>query len=369
MEWAKEYGWAPGVFCAAIRGILVAMIPCLEENWGTVKQKKWMLIAVLLLVSALMLSGCGVSREGVDVATTAPQGLWQSFVVWPMAKTLIWINDFLTAAEIPYHWGFAIIIFTLAVKMITLPLTIQQVRGMQAQKEIQPKIQALQKKYGKDREKIAQEQMKLYREAGVNPLSGCLPLVIQMPILFGLYSSLVALGPQLVNANFFWIPDLGFPKYTQGMSWIMEDFNGGNYGHLAAYLILPILLMASQYIMQKWMTPPTPDASGGDQAAMMKQVTTMMTFMFGFFTLQVPAGLSLYWVTSNLLQMFQQWFITGRMTGSTAATDDGAITTSARLVEEDEEGEDGDSSPSVNGTSGNQKATKSRTQRRRSKRR
>ncbi|MEZ4659162.1 MAG: YidC/Oxa1 family membrane protein insertase [Caldilineaceae bacterium] len=331
------------------------------------KRKKWILIAVLLLVGALLLSGCGVSREGVDVTTTAPNGPWQTFVVWPMAKTLIWINDFLTAANFPYHWGFSIIIFTLAVKLITLPLTVQQVRGMQAQKDIQPKIQALQKKYGKDREKLAQEQMKLYREAGVNPLSGCLPLVIQMPILFGLYSSLVALGPHLVNANFFWIPDLGFPKYTQGMSWIMEDFNGGNYGHLAAYLVLPILLMASQYVMQKWMTPATPDASGGDQAAMMKQVTTMMTFMFGFFTLQVPAGLSLYWVTSNLLQMLQQWLITGNKAGSAASTDES--TASAVVIDEDEELDDDAPSPSVNGAAANKSAAKSRTQRRRSKRR
>lgn len=337
------------------------------------KRKKWLLIA-LLLVGAFILSGCGVSGDGVDVTTTDPNGFWQTYVVWPMAMTLIWINDFLTASNVPYHWGFAIILFTLAVKLITLPLTIQQVRGMQAQKDIQPKIQALQKKYGKDREKLAQEQMRLYREAGVNPLSGCLPLVIQMPILFGLYSALVALGPQLVNANFFWIPDLGFPKYTQGMSWIMDDFNSGNYLHLASYLVLPILLMVSQYAMQKWMTPPTPDTGGGDQAAMMKQVTTMMTFMFGFFTLQVPAGLSLYWVTSNLLQMAQQWLITGNSTSSTstpaAAANGQAGSEAASEDGEDQEDEDESATPALNGASGAKKASKQpKPQRRRAKRR
>src|SRR5687768_6212419 len=120
-------------------------------------------------------------------------------------------------------------------------------RGMQAQKNLQPKIQELQKKYGKDREKISLEQMKLYQEAGVNPSSGCLPLIVQMPILFGLYAALVAIGPNLDSAAFFWIPDLGFPKYNAGTSWITDYFSNGQYGLLAGYLILPVLLMVTQF--------------------------------------------------------------------------------------------------------------------------
>jgi YidC/Oxa1 family membrane protein insertase len=215
----------------------------------------------------------------------------------------------LQSASIPYHWGFAIIVFTIIVKIITFPLSLSQIRGMQAQKDLQPKIQELQKKYGKDREKIAQEQMKLYQEAGVNPLSGCLPLLIQMPVLFALYAALVALGPSFDNASFFWLPDLGFPKYSEGLGWITGAFNAGDYGTLVAYLILPILLVGTQFIMQKQMTATTP-ANDGGQAQMMQQVSLMMTFMFGFFTLTVPAGLTLYWVTSNLLAMLQQWLIT-----------------------------------------------------------
>jgi YidC/Oxa1 family membrane protein insertase len=250
--------------------------------------------------------------EGVDITTTPPDGLWQTLVVWPLGRALIWLDGWLQSAGIPYHWGWAIILFTLIVKIVTFPLTLSQMRGMQAQKELQPKIQELQKKYGKDREKLSQEQMKLYREAGVNPLSGCLPLVIQMPILFGLYAALVAIGPNLANANFFWIPNLGFPSYTQGMGWITEAFNNRDWYTLIAYLILPILLMISQFIMQKWMTPAMPQSTDSDNptAGMTKQLTYMMTFMFGFFTLQVPAGLTLYWVTSNALQMLQQWAIT-----------------------------------------------------------
>jgi YidC/Oxa1 family membrane protein insertase len=103
------------------------------------------------------------------------------------------------------------------------------------------------------------------------------------------------------------------------MGWITESFNNGDWYTLIAYLILPILLMVSQFVMQKWMTPAMPTPSNNDSdnpmGGMSKQLTYMMTFMFGFFTLQVPAGLTLYWVTSNALQMLQQWAITNNHLG------------------------------------------------------
>ena len=266
-----------------------------------------LIILLLLILAAFMLSGCGVPMSGADVTNTAPSGLWQQLVVWPLAKTLIWLNGVLENASIPYSWGFTIILFTFLIKVVTFPLTYTQLKGMQAQRAIQPRMQEIQKKYANDKNRLAQEQMKLYNEAGVNPLSGCLPLIIQMPILFGLYAALVAIGPNLEGARFFWIPDLSFPSRTQGMNWITENFTAGNYAFLAAYLVLPILLMVSQFAMQKWMnpTPVSNDATGKTT----QQVTLVMTFMFGFFTLQVPAGLTLYWVTSNLLQMAQQWYM------------------------------------------------------------
>ncbi len=275
------------------------------------KRQTWLILA-LLVVATLALGGCGVQPGGVDVQTTAPSGLWQQIVVWPLAKSLIWLATLLSGWGVPYYWGFAIIIFTLIIKVVTFPLTYKQLQGMQAQRAIQPRIQELQKKYGSDRNRLAQEQMKLYKEVGFNPLGGCLPLVVQMPILFGLYAALVAIGPNLQNAKFFWLPDLSFPNSSVGMSWIMENVRAGNFGFLAAYLVLPILLMVSQFVMQKWMTP-TP-ASDDSQVKTTQQITLVMTFMFGFFTLQVPAGLTLYWVTSNLLQMLQQWFMMSRTT-------------------------------------------------------
>lgn len=271
------------------------------------KRRNWIILAVLLL-AMLALSGCGVPQTGVDVTTTQPEGLWQTFVVWPLANILISIETFLANINVVYSWGWAIIVFTFLVKMLTFPLTLQQTRGMQAQKDLQPRLQELQKKYGKDREKLAAEQMKMYQEAGVNPLSGCLPLVIQMPILFGLYAALVAVGPMMKNAGFFWIPDLSYPQYHIGLSWIPALWQAGEYTLLISYMILPVLLVVTQLAMQKWMTP-TPGGDDG-QAKMTQNMSLIMTLFFGYFTLQVPAGLTLYWVTSNLLQMGQQWSVT-----------------------------------------------------------
>jgi YidC/Oxa1 family membrane protein insertase len=341
-----------------------------------VRRYRSLLILVAIATAALLLSGCGVSYSGVDVTTTPPDGLWQTLVVWPLAKALIWLDNMLQSFNVRYHWGWAIILFTVIVKIITFPLNLSQIRGMQAQKELQPKIQELQKKYGKDREKLSQEQMKLYQEAGVNPLSGCLPLLVQMPILFGLYAALVAIGPSLANAAFYWIPDLGFPQYNLGMSWITEAWQAGDYYTLFAYLVLPVLLMVTQFVMQKWMTPATPSSGDNDNPAlgMTKQLTLVMTFMFGFFTLQVPAGLTLYWVTSNLLQMLQQWIVTDARFGLVKSPTPAPATSAAALPDKQKPASAAPSTAPVNVTAGNgtgaaDKIEKSKEPRRRSKRR
>jgi YidC/Oxa1 family membrane protein insertase len=319
-----------------------------KEN-NRVKRRNWIVLAVLVL-AMLALSGCGVPQTGVDVVNTQPDGPWQTFVVWPLANILIGIDSFLAGANIPYHWGFAIIVFTLLVKIITFPLTLQQTKSMQAQKDLQPRLQELQKKHGKDREKLAAEQMKLYQEAGVNPLSGCFPLIIQMPILFGLYAALVAVGPMLQNAGFFWIPDLSYPQYHLGLGWMTVLWEEGQIGLLVSYLVLPILLIVTQFVMQKWMTP-TPVGADDGAAKSTQNMTLIMTLMFGFFTLQVPAGLTLYWVTSNLLQMLQQWAVTRFFTKpspAAAAAGGGAVVVDSKATK---------AAPASNGAGTNVSAT------------
>jgi YidC/Oxa1 family membrane protein insertase len=238
--------------------------------------------------------------------------MWDALVVTPLTQGLIYLHDFIQGVGAPYSWGFAIILFTLIVKLVTLPLNLQQVRSMKATQELQPKLQELQKKYAKDKEKLAQAQMELYREHGVNPLGGCLPMLIQLPILFGLYQALYKLAStgDIVGQRFLWIPDLAFPTREIGMKWVWPpapEFIG--WAAVALYLILPVLTVVTQIAMQRMTTSPT--ASQDPQQAAMQQTMLIMPFMFGFITLQVPSGLTLYWVTSNVFSMIQQYFITG----------------------------------------------------------
>jgi YidC/Oxa1 family membrane protein insertase len=238
--------------------------------------------------------------------------MWDSLVVTPLTQGLIFLNDLIQGIGAPYSWGFAIILFTLIVKVVTLPLNLQQARSMKATQELQPKLQELQKKYAKDKEKLAQAQMELYREHGVNPLGGCLPMLIQLPILFGLYQALYKLAStgEIVGQRFLWIPDLAFPTREIGIKWVWPsapEFIG--WAAAALYVVLPVLTVVTQIAMQKMTTSPT--ASQDSQQAAMQQTMLIMPFMFGFITLQVPSGLTLYWVTSNVFSMIQQYFITG----------------------------------------------------------
>src|SRR5262245_23969059 len=167
---------------------------------------------------------------------------------------------------------------------------------MKRMQEIQPRMQALQKQYKNDKEKLMQEQMVLYKEHGANPVAGCLPMLIQMPIWIALYWSL----SHLANENpefarpFLWIANLGQP-----------EFKPENFPHQLP--ILAVLTGITQWLTTKMAQQPSTDP----QQQTMNQVMQFMPLMFIFFSLSLPAGLVLYWVTSNLYQAIQQYFITG----------------------------------------------------------
>ncbi len=209
--------------------------------------------------------------------------LWDLSVVAPLAEALIFLTNFFGS------YGVAIIVFTVGVKIVLLPLTIQQLKSSKAMMAIQPQLQAMQKKYGKDREKLMQEQMRIYKENKINPAAGCLPLVIQMPVWFGLYQALINLSgrPEFAASGFLWLSSLAVPE---GAPWI-----------------LAILTGVTQWVTQRMMTPRSSDP----QQMMMNQMMQFMPIMFVVFAFSVPSGLVLYWVTSNIFTFVQQYFATG----------------------------------------------------------
>ncbi|AEC16877.1 membrane protein insertase YidC [Gallibacterium anatis] len=198
---------------------------------------------------------------------------------WFIAKPLFWLLQFIQS--LVHNWGLAIIGVTIVVKAILYPLTKAQYTSMAKMRMLQPKIQEMRERFGDDRQRMSQEMMKLYKEEKVNPLGGCLPILLQMPIFIALYWTFLE-AVELRHAPFFgWIQDLS-----------AQD----------PYYILPLLMGASMFLLQKM--SPTPVADPMQQKVMM-----FMPVMFTFFFLWFPSGLVLYWLVSNLITIVQQQLI------------------------------------------------------------
>ncbi|MDP8033732.1 membrane protein insertase YidC [Pasteurella atlantica] len=198
---------------------------------------------------------------------------------WFIAKPLFWLLTHIQ--QLVINWGIAIICVTIVVKTILYPLTKAQYTSMAKMRMLQPRLQEMRERFGDDRQRMSQETMKLYKEEKVNPMGGCLPILIQMPIFIALYWTFME-AVELRHAPFFgWIQDLS-----------AQD----------PYYIMPLLMGASMFLLQKM--SPTPVADPMQQKVMM-----FMPIIFTGFFLFFPSGLVLYWITSNSITIFQQWLI------------------------------------------------------------
>lgn len=229
--------------------------------------------------------------------------LWNTIILEPVLNSLIALCTMLGGS-----FGLAIIVLTVVVRVALFPLTVRQTQSTKAMQTLQPKIQELQKKYGKNQQKLQQEMMKLYKEAGINPL-GCLwPMLIQLPIWIALYQSimqaLAATPENLLSLSqhlYSWAAvGQAVPLHEQFL-WLKLSRPDPN-------LILAVLVGGTMWVQQKMVTPPPTDPK---QQQMTSMTTTMMPLMFGFFTLSFPSGLALYWVVSNVIGIVIQYFVSG----------------------------------------------------------
>jgi YidC/Oxa1 family membrane protein insertase len=200
---------------------------------------------------------------------------WLWFIAQPMFKLLLFFQS------IVGNWGVAIILITFTVKGALYPLTKAQYTSMAKMRLLQPKIKALRDRYGEDRQKMSKAMMELYKKEKVNPLGGCFPILLQMPIFIALYWSLME-SVELRHAPFMlWIQDLS-----------VKD----------PYFILPVLMGVSMFFIQK-MSPTTV------QDPMQQKVMKFMPMIFTAFFFMFPAGLVLYWLMSNIVTLIQQSII------------------------------------------------------------
>lgn len=238
---------------------------------------------------------------------------WFSGITSYMETVLKVLKDGLSALHVPYAYGFAIILLTVLVKAATFPLTKKQVESAMAMRSLQPQVKAIQQRYAGDQERIQLETARLYKVAGVNPLAGCLPTLATIPVWIGLYRALSNVADEgLLTEGFFWIPSLSGPtaigarQSGSGTSWLFPFVDGHpplGWSDTLAYLVLPALLVVSQYISAQVMQPPQSNDPNQKSA---QAVTKLLPLMIGYFALSVPSGLSLYWFTNNILSTAQQ---------------------------------------------------------------
>lgn len=227
--------------------------------------------------------------------------IWNLIAMEPMINTLIVLTRYLFN-----NFGLAIIVVTVIVNAAMLPLTLKQVRSSKAMQALQPKLAELQKKYAKDKQRLAQEQMKMYKESGVSPAGCILPLLVQMPVWIALYQAIM----QVLAV----IPEnlLGLSKYLYSWPVVYSTLPLENkflWLNLATGdMLLAILVGGTMWVQQKMVMTPTADPKQQSQAGMM---LWLMPMMFAFLTLSFPSGLALFWVTSNVVRIGIQYSATG----------------------------------------------------------
>lgn len=238
------------------------------------------LLAVLAVISiAVVLTGCASQSTMHQPPVSHTSGnWWDRWIVYYMSAFLLWL-----AKIMGNSYGWAIIIFTVIVRVILFPLNAMSIRSTTKMQSIQPQIDALRKKYpGRDTESrtlLSQETNKLYKEAGVNPYTGCLPLLIQLPVMYALYFAIIR-TPQLQTGKFLWM----------------------DLSKTDPYYIMPILATVFTFLSTYISQLSTPKSS---QTMMSKVMMYGMSIMVGAMAIGFPSAITLYWVISNLFQVVQ----------------------------------------------------------------
>ena len=228
--------------------------------------------------------------------------IWDLIILNPMVNVLIIVSNYLFD-----NFGLTIIFLTIVINLVMYPLTLKQLKASKAMQDVQGRVAEIKKKYAKDRQKAAEEQMKLFKESGVSTAGCILPMLIQMPVWIVLYQAItlvLAVSPEsFLNLSqrlyASWPAVFTQLPLGQGFLWLSLG---------APDMIMAFLTGASMWVQQKMMTPTTQDPQQKAQSEMMQW---MMPIMFAILGLQFPSGLALYWVTSTSIRVIMQYFATG----------------------------------------------------------
>ncbi|WP_342433755.1 YidC family membrane integrase SpoIIIJ [Neobacillus sp. FSL H8-0543] len=240
--------------------------------------KKRILLMLGILSVVLFLAGCTEITKPINAEST---GFWNEYIVYPLSWLIVKGAEILGGS-----FGLSLIVVTILIRLVMLPLMIKQTRSSKAMQALQPEMKALREKYSskdqKTQQKLQQETMALFQKHGVNPMAGCFPLIVQMPILIGFYHA-ISRTREIAEQNFLWF----------------------DLGEKDPYFILPIVAGITTFIQQKLMM------AGQEHNPQMAMMLWMMPIMIVVFAFSFPAALSLYWVVGNIFMIVQTYFIKG----------------------------------------------------------
>ncbi len=245
-----------------------------------------------------------IDKGGLGIKDLDKAVDWGNFFF--LTRPIFWLLDFF--GDTIKNYGVAILLLTLVVKLLMFPLANKAFESMSAMKKVQPKLEELKAKYGDDKMKLQQEMMALYKREKINPLAGCLPILIQMPIFYALYKTLFVTIEIRHQPFMLWIKDLSAPDPTSIFNLFgLLPYDPLSVPFIGAFLgigVLPLLMGVAMWFQTK-LNPPAADP-------MQQQILTMMPIMFVFLFASFSSGLVLYWVWSTMLSVLQQWYIMKR---------------------------------------------------------
>ena len=262
-------------------GVAVMLGVAVGDTSGITKTRLFVGPKALNILESINSNTAPGQMNGPNLSKVVDFGFF-SLIARPLFLWLKWTHEHMAS-----NWGVCIVILTVVINLALLPLRITSTKSALKMQKLQPQMKAIQEKYKKlpmrdpKRQEMNAEIGELYKREGVNPAGGCLPLVIQMPFLFAFYSMLQN-AIELRQAPFLWLHDLSSPD---------------------KYYVMPVLIVVSTYLMQK-MTP-----NAGMDPKQQQMMTLFMPLMIGWFSFNLPSGLSVYWIVGNIILMAQQYFI------------------------------------------------------------
>lgn len=235
--------------------------------------RRW--IYTLPFFALLVLTGCSIDPAVNPINPNG--GIWDKYFVYPLSFSLDWFANLLWG-----QYGLAILVVTLIIRLIILPLNIKQYRSSKAMQALQPELQKIRTKYKDNAQKQQEETMKLFQKHGVNPLAGCFPLLVQMPVLFALYHAIMR-NPEISEHSFLWM----------------------QLGEKDPYYVLPLLAALTTYIQQKVVSMYT------QTPAQMQALMVIFPVLIFVMAMNFASALPLYWVYSNIFTIVQSYFLYG----------------------------------------------------------